>query len=384
MFRSVPPLHRTITISVVACLLAIAASALITVVTADAGHRSPLIDDPRSYQALISEIRTEGLPYVEVAVEHLPVALAPMFTASVLDAVLPLGYTLWFVLLMTTCIVGVAIAFDRMEAGKGMVVVVLISPMLPLILFRVEPWVLVLAAFGAFAAIAGRWSPSVIATSLATMAKAWPGFLFAFPWRGGRRAGAVAGLLVTAALLIPIILSPGFRSARSFTGIHTETLVGSAALLVRHLIGVDPGTIEHAGAAYVSTGSWAVVVNAMVGLPFIAIGVVLLLRASAGRRLFVPLGICVVGILLASPLFSAQFVSWLAISLVFAARRRQWFYGGLGALTVSTVAVWAPRNAVWAGAVLGRNVALVVLGAMLVSDAVRTSRAPELRPEATT
>ena len=89
---------------------------------------------------------------------------------------------------------------------------------------------------------------------------------------------------------------------------------------------------------------------------------VLALRGGSTRDLVQPLGVVVLGIMLASPLFSTQFVWWLVPFLVPADRGIRKLYLGVSIASLAIISIWVPDSLAWALLVLGRNIALIALG----------------------
>ena len=171
-------------------------------------------------------------------------------------------------------------------------------------------------------------------------------------------------------------MTDGFRDPRAYTGIHSETLAGSFVLVIRHLTGAALELVPSAGAAYVDVAIGVVVLNAAVGI-FFLLGGAWLGWSSTNRDLVRTLGVVTAGIMLASPLLSAQFVYWLIPFAIFFANERSRLITILvGVLTLLVVVAWSPTDAWWAGLTLGRNLALVALAATWLTTVAGAGQRP--------
>jgi hypothetical protein len=210
-------------------------------------------------------------------------------------------------------------------------------------------------------AFKSSWFKSSVTTVIASLIKGWPLILLGLSFRSGHRRVALWAGLVTLAILASVSLLPGFREGRAFEGIHTETFVGSLLLVYRGLRGADTHLIGAAGAWYVAAGTWAAVLNFLVGLPFILIGFRELSKRSDIDAQLIAIGLSVLGIIIGSPLFSAQFVVWLVPFILFLALGHRNLYVLVSLTTLLTVIWWNPAGLPWNMLVLGRNGLLIAL-----------------------
>lgn len=315
--------------------------------------------DPPIYLERMEAIEAGGIPYADPVFEHLPVMLVPMYAARILSGFGgEFAYTVVFSLLMAGAVAATATVLDRSSAGSGGRFLVLSAPLLPLVVFRNDP-VAVIAAVVAFvgaSAASRRW-----AGVAGVLAKGWPVALVPIGWRRGERRTAV-WWGVAGAVAAGIMLLPGFRGTQESGGLHAETVGGSLVGLVRALTGADPG-VEWTTAVYLDAPAVAYVVGPVVA----AILVVRSLRRRTGEG--VPAWAVAAGltaaVILASPLFSAQYVFWLLPFFALDPERR-WTLSIVSLSTLSLVPVlWFDAQlsgaSWWWGAVLLRNALLVAL-----------------------
>ena len=370
----------TIGLALIAVFFAVLASLLILDLTAANGNQSPIAGDPPWYNAIATAILDGSIPYVDVPIEHLPGALVPMLAVGGISSITTMSFeALWPFAMGAAFIASVAIA-DRIPShfNSGRQYLVLSLPLLPLVLFRIEPWLMVWVVASLALAFKGRWPGFIGTTFLASMTKGWPIILLALPFRLGRKALAVGGAAATLIPLMAIATLAGFREGRAFEGIHTETIVGNLILIFRTMAGSDLQLIGVAGAAYTEAGAFAVFVNALIGLPFIVISVVLVLRRKSTDELVQALGVGVMGIILASPLFSSQFLFWLVPFVLLISSRWRRVYVVASIATLLTVILWVPLAPGWSVIVLARNALLVALAIGWTTDLVRTTSSVEL------
>ena len=353
----------TIGLAIASVLLAIVATALILDYTADRANQSPIAGDPPAYDAIATAILDGEIPYIDVTVEHFPGALVPMVLVDGLSEIANVSFaTLWPFIMGAIFVLSVGIA-NGIPAGPGTArrYLLLSLPLLPLVLFRMEPWLMIWVIASISLAFRSAWKESSLTTVVASLIKGWPIILLALPYRFGRRRVAVVAGLATVLVLVGVSLLPGFREGRAFEGIHTETITGNLILIFRGVAGESPGLVGTAGATYVAAGTWAVILNVIIGLPFILLGI----RALTYRRELVSMttaiGLVVLGIILSSPLFSSQFLFWLVPFVLFLVLGRQLLYFAASTLTLATVIWWEPAELWWSFLVMGRNSLLIVL-----------------------
>lgn len=349
-----------------ACIVAVAVSLTIIAFTESHGDQSPIAGDPGIYEGRIDEIFDGGVPYVDSTLEHLPASVVPMVVVSVAAMATDISYTFLWAVAMTVVFVATVWLWSvqSLPFPAGTRFLMLSLPLLPLALYRVEPWVVLLASVSIVLALHKRWIGSAAMTVVATLAKGWPLVLLAYPWRAGRRVAASLAAVVSLGLLGAVSMMPGFRDGRAFTGIHSETIVGNLVLVGRHLTGSANGIDMTAGAAYVDVASVAVLLNLAIGGWFLLRGAIRAMRSYPIEHLVVPLGLATVGIVLASPLLSTQFIIWLVPFVMFLDRPNRWLFVGIGIVSLVSIIWWDPSSAVWAATILVRNVMLVALAVL--------------------
>jgi hypothetical protein len=93
-----------------------------------------------------------------------------------------------------------------------------------------------------------------------------------------------------------------------------------------------------------------------------------ILRRATPVVLVQALGLGVVGVILASPLFSSQFLFWLVPFVLLLAAPRQRLYVLASLITFMTVILWTPLAPAWSVMVLARNALLLILAAAWARD----------------
>jgi hypothetical protein len=333
-----------------------------------------LAGDPEIYRARMALLFNGRVPYVEFYFEHLPLAVIPMaFVWSLGGAFGEAGFTVLFACLMALCLglslrVIERIGADLLAVRAGSSWLAIAAPLFPIVLFRYDPLSLLLTVCALWAFVNDRDASGFWLTVAGILTKGWSVVLALTEWWRGRRGHAVA-LLAFAILSLVLFLSlPGFASARAFTGIHSETLVGGAFTLARFIAGESLQLVNDAGATYVTVPAWATLANVLLGL---AILVVTLLRTSGEFRWIRGielLSASTVAILIASPLLSPQFLLWptpfLAFHPVPILRR---LAVATTALTLFYMLGWNPGfegSLWWVGVLNVRNLCLVALGVL--------------------
>lgn len=353
----------TIGLAIASVLIAVFATALILNFTADAGSQSPIAGDPPAYAAIATAILGGETPYIDVTVEHFPGALVPMVIVEGLSQITDVGFeAIWPFAMGSAFVVSVAIAIGiPTGVSSGRRYLLLSLPLLPLVLFRVEPWLMVWVVASIGFAFQSSWQKSSLTAAIASLTKGWPIVLLALPFRSGHRRIAISTGLATAIILIIVSVLPGFREGRAFEGIHTETFVGGVLLGYRGLAAEGLQLVGAAGAMYAKAGIWAIVLNIIVGLPFILLGIRALADRTDPEALTIAIGLVVLGIILSSPLFSAQFLFWLVPFVMFLRPGPRLTYLLASALTLATAIWWEPAELAWSILVLGRNGLLLAL-----------------------
>jgi len=363
-------IKRPVALATLGGVLSLVATIILIAVSRDWALSTPIAGDPTLYGDTASSILAGGVPYLDVTVEHLPVLLVPILAVGLLSLITSTSFAaLWP--LVTIAVVVATVAFAgriQLVDGYQRRIAVAMLPMLPLIIYRLEIYV-VLLTLVALASFASSWyRAGSIWTLLGVLAKGWPIALVAIPFRKKHKGLAIGTLGATAAALGLIVLLPGFQQGRSFSGIHSETVVGDLILVFRNLVGTDLGLIRAAGATYVSAPASAVIVNAAIAIPIIGVAIWAVFHTSRTVHLVSVVGLGVMGIILLSPLFSTQFVFWLVPFVVVLSGRSRAIYIVAAALSTTTVAFWNPNEAWWAFGVLARNVVFLALALVWIQE----------------
>ncbi|HHC08109.1 MAG TPA: hypothetical protein ENK55_05285 [Actinobacteria bacterium] len=340
------------------------------------GVNTVLHADPTIYRDRVDAIVAGGMPYVDAVLEHLPVMLLPLFAGWALGELTGMPPAVAYAavtapLLVLTAAVVDAVARRVEDPAASTRWLLVATPLFPLVLFRLDAVPVLAATTALWAVLAGRDRLALGATIVGIGAKGWPVVLEILDWWRGRRRRAVLVVVGTVVGLGLLSLLPGFRTGRSFDGIHVETMIGSLVLVARHLAGREPGLLGVAGATYVSVGRWAVGAEALLGITA-AVPLLVALRRPC-RRSATPrlVALAVLALLLASPLLSAQFLFWPTPFVAFFRRRRILLVAWLVA-TVTTVLLvyWYPARPLWAVGLAIRNVMLVALVATVARRVV--------------
>ena len=334
-----------------------------------------LAGDPAIYLSRISEVFAGRLPYLQAPFEHLPLAAAPMVLAWLLGGWLgPSIYTVAFAALMAACLWTTAMLVDRIGEhldvpNAGFRWLLIAGPLFPLVLFRSDPWPVLLATAALAALVAGRERAALFWGVMGVMAKGWPIVLTAIEWARGKKKRSLVLTLTSAAILALLFLLPGFRSGRVFTGIHTDTTVGATLALVRALQGEPIGRFDAAGAIYLEAPPWALLVNANLGLVLGALALVALRLPMSWTASAKLTGALVIALLVGSPLLSPQFLLWPTPFLALhPSRTVRYLSSAVVLLTLVFMLGWNPvyqGSLWWLPVVSLRNGLLVVLGAMV-------------------
>jgi hypothetical protein len=352
-----------LTSAVIAGLGAFLVSYIFALLDLNGTLRTGLVSDVNSYRDLADSILDGAVPYVDLSFEHLPAMLVPIVGLGWLSDVS--GVPLWLVwpMTMTALFAVTAMLVDRLNPRHpaGFAFIAISLPLLPLALFRIETWVVLFAVGAIVAFLAKKNLVGVIATIVGTLAKGWPIAVSILPWKTRQRSAAAWAVVGGGLGLAAVSIQEGFRASRSFEGIHTETVVGGVVLLARHVSGTALETLSTAGATYVSVPSWALALNAIPGALVLSVVIVLLRRPLKTDEVVSLLGLTVLGIVLVSPLFSTQFLVWLAPFVAALAYRNKLLYVLAGLFAFASVAVFDPSSPLWALEIVVSNVAVLAL-----------------------
>jgi hypothetical protein len=340
-----------------------------------------LAGDALDYRGLMVEMFSGKLPYLEMPYPHLPAMLVPMAAAWLLGGSQDLqAFALALAGVSTAIIVATGLVLRKLESGLGLPDLtlrwlLLVVPLLPFLLFRNDSWVVFLTLAGILLASQGRKFASVFVLGVGSLAKGWPGLWAPIEWKRGNRWAALSIAAFTLASFA-ILLSPPLQSAQDSRGTHTETVAGSLTGFVRSVSG-DDLLLERSAAVYIRGPWWLLVVNVAIG-GLIGVSALRGLRSPfEWGRAWRLMGALTAALIIASPFFSTQYVSWLS---PFAAADRRATAVMVPVNTASLVLLtsWHQmfEGEVWWWALLVvRNVLFICVGAYLGwSSAPRASR----------
>ncbi len=337
------------------------------------GLLTGLSGDPFLYAERVAAIVAGGVPYVEVTIEHLPLALIPMFVAYGVSAIAGTGPAVSFALVTAVLLAatGWVVAALGRELSDDLAVgrwLILVLPLLPLVLFRNDALASLLAALALLWMLRDHQAASMLTTLGAIAAKGWPVVLALIDWWKGRRLRAAAAVVFAVGLIAVLLATPGFQAGREFSGIHMESIAGSLVLAWRHVTGRPLDLATFAGATYIQVGQWTLAVNLAIGA---AIGVTALTALRRPyQRAATPavLAVATFAVITASPLLSAQFLLWPTPFLAFSSHRGlQAMWVAMSSATVLSLALWDPGGSWWAGMLLARNALLVSISILTIA-----------------
>jgi len=368
-------LKRPVALVALGSVLSLVISIVLIEASRDWPKPTPIAGDPTLYGRIAESVLNGGVPYVDVTVEHLPVLLVPILLVGLATRVMSSSYAALWPLVTIGVVVFTVFVSGRVNLGRDYQrrFAFVVLPMLPLIIYRLEIYVVLLAVLAIAALSAEQYTRGSTWAFVGVLAKGWPIALVGVPFRKGYRLAASAVVVFSVLILGGVSMMPGFQQGRSFEGIHTETIVGNAILVYRHLIGADLELIGVAGATYVRAPVTAVLLNALLALPILVVAIRCTFRTKNVARLVAIAGLGTAGIIALSPLFSAQFMFWLAPFVVLLASRARRTYIITAALSTAVAAFWNPFEAWWAFEVLLRNVGFVVLILLWIRETVDTS-----------
>jgi hypothetical protein len=313
------------------------------------------------------------VPYVDFFFEHFPLAIAPMALAWLLGGAFdPLIYAVLFALIMAVCL-GLTLILvertgDRLSVtDPGLRWLVLAGPLFPIVLFRSDPFPVLLTTAGFYGMLFAKERLAIGMEVAGILTKGWP-VVLALPewWRGHRRRAIV---LVVIALAIGglLITLPGFSQARQFSGIHSETTLGAVFTLARISSGSDLGLITDAGATYVSVPVWAAIANLGLGLLLLILALARVRGEFSWEGAVRLSSAAVLALLIGSPLLSPQFILWPTPFLALHSDKTiRGMAIAVSALTLTYMLAWNPGfegDLWWVGVVNLRNIVLLALGA---------------------
>jgi hypothetical protein len=326
-----------------------------------------LAGDAEAYRERMAELFSGNVPYVDFDFEHLPGSIVPMAAAWLLGGHAGLQeFALGLAGVSVLLIVGTGALLVDLEDTIGDRLALrwtgAVVPLMPFLLFRNDSWSVLLIVFAFWLAVRGAIGYSATASAwLGVVSKLWPGAWGAVEWWRGRRARAlVTATLVVAALLL-LRSGPILRIQRP-VGVHTETLAGSVLALVRISLG-QPLGLEQTSALYIEAPWWAHLINVTPALVLVCLCLPILRRPFTWAGAWLLSGLLIGLLMVASPLFSTQYMAW--ITPFAATERRPWLLlVGLNVLSLILITTWTDGLAgegQWFLLVLLRNLGLLVL-----------------------
>lgn len=345
-----------------------------------------VVSDPYIYYDRVAEMMAGRLPYLDAAFEHLPVMIIPMAATWVLGGSAdPFTYHTIWATLSAVALVGTLLRLYHLEdSGLERVAarwLAIAAPLIPLVLYRNESWVVLPAVWAMGSLAQHRPGRAAVATALGALAKLWPiGLVPIIAW-GRHRWWAMAAAAVSVGGLLAVVTLPGFREGRLFEGLHSETLGAGLWSVSRYLVGTHPRLLDAAGATYVDAPQVLAIAGLMIGAVIGVRALMALAGSFSLRGAMLVLGSLVIALLLASPLQSTQFLYWMTPFAASSGNRRVWagaaianLLGILGLIFFDAVRSGAWQ---WHAATFLRNVLLVAIGWLLASEARRVAKFPD-------
>ncbi len=327
-----------------------------------------LDNDAAAYASRTHHMFNGDVPYLDFEFEHLPLAVVPMLVIGAIERIVGVSYAVVLWAVMGVVLFGIGLTVNRLGRRLGVDGAAIrwlkISwAILPLIAFRLDAVSVLLALLALVLTIEGEDARSGWALGAAIAAKGWPIVMAAVDWWRHRYRRAITTVIATAAGALVLTTLPLFRSGREFFGVHIETVTGAITGLARLWLGTDPQVATTAGASYVAVGTWAVVVNAAIGLA-IGLSALRALRTSFDwRRATDLIGTLAIAVMLLSPLLSAQFVFWITPFAALTSSKKVRVGATASAiLTGVFVTFWFSGYLWWWAVIVARNIALVWTG----------------------
>ena len=328
---------------------------------------------PDIYFDQVNAMISGRIPYVDLPFEHLPGTLIPLGLAWLLGGFVGESVYWWvFAALMAGCLWGTERLLGRIGAAIGVLSsrerwLVQVGPLLPIVLFTNDPWVVLLSVGAVDAMVRNANQRSGVLSLAAIISKGWPFVLAAVGWLRGDRVRAAAVAVISGIALGWVGWSPGFRGSQLAQGLHVETLMGSIAGLGAVVFG--NGVLLQPGLrATLDLPVWVVLLNATPGI------VVLLgaFRASPMPFSWLPAmrftAALTVGVMLSLPVLSPQFLLWSVPFVVFCGVRERMLSVIICWLNLLVILTWLQvfENTLWWwSALVLRNLMLVGLGVLL-------------------
>ncbi len=312
------------------------------------------------YLDRVDPILEGALPYIDTPFEHLPLSLMPLLLAAVLDTVPGINFINGLAIVNAAFLGGVLwyahrLGDHRNEPALPDRWLLVAGPLFPIVLYRTDALSLLFCAIAYLGLVERHAVRSGMAALAGVATRGWPVVLALGQWGAGWRRLGISLVAVTAGLGIALLAAPGFTAGRTFSGVQIETMVGSLLLVSGHVRGVPATIQEAAGSLYVGTGAWPALVNASIGVVLVVTAV---RRAGRFPSDAAGLAIAVYGILLVSPLLSAQMLVWPTLFVATLAVAPAGTIAATGLATTALLTLWNPGGALWAVLLLARNLVL--------------------------
>ncbi|MFC2153304.1 hypothetical protein ACFLQ7_01565 [Actinomycetota bacterium] len=170
----------------------------------------PIAGDPQIYGQIYDVLMPGSLPYGEAVVEHLPVMLVPIVGVGFVAALADVSFAaIWPLIAIIAALTSVAIAGRVALPDYQMRYTIAILPMLPLVIYRLEIFTVMLALAAIVAYQNERMRSGTLWTILGPLAKGWPVVLLVIPFRRGRQRLALVGAAIIGTLNVVIWVTPG-------------------------------------------------------------------------------------------------------------------------------------------------------------------------------
>ncbi|HSF85268.1 MAG TPA: hypothetical protein VLG28_06335 [Acidimicrobiia bacterium] len=313
------------------------------------------------YDERLDAILGGALPYREAPFEHLPFSLLPLLAAAALETLSNRSFLLALAVVNTALLASVAWFAGRIAGVVGEPDgprrwLLVAGPLFPIVLFRLDPISLLLAAIALWSLLQNHARNTALATLAGIAARGWPIVFVAAEWRQGWKRLAGATVAVTGVMAALLLATPGFNEVRAFDGVQIETVTGSILLLGGHVTGSGPEIQEIAGSLYVGTGWLPGAVNATVGAAVMGLAA---LRVRSRLPAIALLALATYGLPLLSPLLSAQMLLWPTLFVALLATAPHRLAAATGVITTALLVWWQPAASWWAAVTVLRNGLLI-------------------------
>jgi hypothetical protein len=338
-----------------------------------------LAGDAEAYRARMAKMFSGGVPYFDFNFEHLPGAIVPMSIAWLLGGSQSLqvfAFALAGLSALLVAITGILLVDleDELGSGIGIRWLAAVVPLLPFLLFRNDSLsvLLTVAAFWTATRQGSLGGGGIIPAWLGVVTKLWPGSWAAIEWWRGRRPWALATAMLTVGGLV-LLRTPSVLAVQRPVGVHTETLAGTLLGAVRHMRGL-PLQLRQTSALYIEAEWWAHLINVIPAIAFAVAVLSVLRRSFSWADAWVLFGALTGCLMLASPLFSTQYMAW--ISPFASVRRRPWIILCMtNVLSLALIVTWnrgLEGNGWWFWLGVGRNLMFLTLLSALIVGLLRS------------